>query len=262
MCVTWVQKYTLCGCLWEKNSDLCNPNDYCWGSMMVFIHSNLQTCKECWKRGDKRVDEAQAQLLPRMPEYRRQRPRIGKSKHRARENPYNPQIGPEDEERSKDADSVGASNGPGKYGECSGETENTKSQNEADKQAPMQQNAEHTSSPPQQDRKTFSDQDNVDKGPHTSDKQSQEPLPPKEKQHIVRGHRKSKRPTRKSTSRPRTPKHPWRTKIDLLPEDLLDPEYCCDLSRPCEPVKSSSVSRDYRAKRKKTDWHLVQGEYW
>lgn len=53
MCLVWTVKYKLCGCICERESIYCSNYQYCWGARVVIFHSNLQTCKDCWSKGDK-----------------------------------------------------------------------------------------------------------------------------------------------------------------------------------------------------------------
>lgn len=63
MCVVWIVKYNICGCICEKESIYCPEFQSCWGARGIIFHSNLQTCQECWDRGDKRVNRSFAKLL-------------------------------------------------------------------------------------------------------------------------------------------------------------------------------------------------------
>ncbi|KAJ5542888.1 hypothetical protein N7535_005310 [Penicillium sp. DV-2018c] len=57
MCIFWICKYTLCGCIWDKGLSKCPDSRLCWGPRMVYLQSNTATCRECWMRGDKRIAE-------------------------------------------------------------------------------------------------------------------------------------------------------------------------------------------------------------
>ncbi|KAJ5151160.1 uncharacterized protein N7482_010412 [Penicillium canariense] len=73
MCVIWTQKYHICGCIWTVRDLYCRPDELCWGARMVIIHSHLQTCKECWKSGDKRVNDDIVKFLAQHAETERRR---------------------------------------------------------------------------------------------------------------------------------------------------------------------------------------------
>jgi hypothetical protein len=64
MCLIWTQKYHLCGCIWNTQDLYCNPEtESCWGARILIINCHLQTCKECWRSGDKRINPELANLL-------------------------------------------------------------------------------------------------------------------------------------------------------------------------------------------------------
>ncbi|KAJ5103058.1 hypothetical protein N7532_003587 [Penicillium argentinense] len=56
MCVLWVRKYTVCGCIREVTTTACPPEkaNKCKGNRMVFLKDQTEACSGCWKRGDKR----------------------------------------------------------------------------------------------------------------------------------------------------------------------------------------------------------------
>lgn len=58
MCLVWTVKYNICGCICERESIYCSEYQYCWGARVVIFQANLQTCKDCWSKGDKRVNES------------------------------------------------------------------------------------------------------------------------------------------------------------------------------------------------------------
>lgn len=49
--------------IWDGESELCSQEQFCWGRRIVVLQSNLSTCKDCWRRGDKRFNEAFVKLL-------------------------------------------------------------------------------------------------------------------------------------------------------------------------------------------------------
>lgn len=61
--------------------------------------------------------------------------------------------------------------------------------------------------------------------------------------------------------RPETPRVDPSADLDPVPNLWLEDEYHCQLSRVCDVVKLSSVRRDYRARRGRTDWYLLEGEF-
>lgn len=65
--------------------------------------------------------------------------------------------------------------------------------------------------------------------------------------------------TRTNSSRPRTPIADYDLYPDNLPWYLLQYEYYCDMTRPCEPVKLSSMQKDYRTTREKSNWIYLKG---
>ncbi|KAJ5591575.1 uncharacterized protein N7459_001944 [Penicillium hispanicum] len=251
MCVTWVRRYTLCGCIWEEQSDLCVEDEECWGPVMAFLHSNLQTCKECWRRGDKRVDEDEAKRLTSKSEDRRGR--------RLKKNKSDPGLlGDSNIPKTTDA--------PGEARDKDADIHEREHQvSGATTYEGISQDAE---AQPQQDQGTLPEPENEDglqtltPGPS---RQAQQASDSKGKPKQARSHRKTKHRRRRNPSRPRTPKEQWDIDPELPPKYLFEPENYCDLTRPCEPVKLSSISRNYRAQRRKTDWYLLQdvfGQWW
>lgn len=67
------------------------------------------------------------------------------------------------------------------------------------------------------------------------------------------------------SSRPQTPTLNFEPDsspdIDSVPEFLLAAEYNYDLSRVCDPVNLASIRRNYRARRGRTDWYLLEGKH-
>lgn len=61
--------------------------------------------------------------------------------------------------------------------------------------------------------------------------------------------------------RPGTPKLDRSLGLDPVPKLWLEDEYHCDLSRVCDVVALSAVRRDYRARRGRTDWYRLEGEW-
>ncbi|CAI7638299.1 unnamed protein product [Penicillium glandicola] len=59
MCIYWICKYTLCGCIWDMDPSKCLDKRLCWGPRMITLESHTATCGDCWARGDKRVYEQQ-----------------------------------------------------------------------------------------------------------------------------------------------------------------------------------------------------------
>lgn len=60
------------------------------------------------------------------------------------------------------------------------------------------------------------------------------------------------------------PSRPTTPELDLNPEQmpgwLFGTEVMGDASRACEPVELEKIWRDYRARRRKTDWYMIEGE--
>lgn len=170
MCVIWTQKYHLCGCIWTIQDLYCTETEPCWGARMLIINCHLQTCKECWRSGDKRVNQEVANLLAEHNEKKVQRRRR------------------EQEQELEQRDLF-------QYEDDHSEASNT-------------------------------------------DEEDFEALHP---------------------SRPTTPE------LDLDPEQmprwLFGTEVMGDASRACEPVKLEKIWRDYRARRGKTDWYMIEGEF-
>ncbi|KAJ5369003.1 uncharacterized protein N7496_008763 [Penicillium cataractarum] len=71
MCVIITQKYHICGCILNIQDLYCKPTETCWGPKMIIINCHLQTCKECWRSGDKRINNEIAALSQRNEEHRR-----------------------------------------------------------------------------------------------------------------------------------------------------------------------------------------------
>lgn len=165
MCLIWTQKYLLCGCIWNIRDLYCKPTEICWGARMVVINCHLQTCKECWRSGDKRIDQEVANLMSQQKEAEQRRKKSL----------------PEEEEESFHCE--------------------------------------------------------VDSNYDSNAEEDFEALHP---------------------SRPTTPE------LDLdpqkLPQWLFGAEVMGDATRACEPVKLEKIWKNYRARREKTDWYLVEGK--
>jgi hypothetical protein len=135
---------------------------------MLVINCHLQTCKECWRSGDKRVNQEVADLLAQQEQHRRG------------------------------------------------------------------QEAE----PEQRELFQYEDDRTEDPNTGTDEEEDFEALHP---------------------SRPTTPE------LDLNPKQmprwLFGTEVMGDASRACEPVKMEKIWRDYRARRGKTDWYMIEGEF-
>lgn len=59
------------------------------------------------------------------------------------------------------------------------------------------------------------------------------------------------------------PSRPTTPELDLDPEQMprwLFGEEVIDVTRACEPVKPEKIWKNYRARREKTDWYLVEGK--
>lgn len=67
----------------------------------------------------------------------------------------------------------------------------------------------------------------------------------------------------KSSSRPSTPVRDRDPNLDPgnIPPWLLSIEQNCDLRRVCDPVSISSISRNYGAPRRRTDWYTLEGKF-
>lgn len=243
MCVTWVRRYTLCGCIWEEQSDSCDEDEECWGPVMAFLHSNIQTCKECWRRGDKRVNEDEAKRLARESEDRRRR--------RPKKNKPKPGVhGDSKIPKTTDADGKGRDK----------DAETHEQEHQEFRATPYEGISQGAEPQPQPDQGVLPEPVN-ENGLSRPYRQAQQASGSKGKQKQAEGHRRTKRRRRRNPSRPRTPKEHWDIDTELPPKYLFEPENYCDLTRPCEPVKLSSISENYRAQRRKTDWYLLQGEY-
>lgn len=167
MCVIITQKYHICGCICNIQDLYCKPTETCWGARMIIISCHLQTCKECWRSGDKRVNQEVAALSQR---------------------------------------------------------------DEVDRRRRTQEPEQH-----------FATAENVEEEePSHEDFEALHP------------------------SRPTTPE------LDLNPQQiprwLFGAEVMADVSRACEPVQLEKIWKNYRARRQKTDWYLVEGTsprgYW
>lgn len=165
MCVIWTQKYHICGCIWNTQDLYCEPTELCWGARMILVHCYLQTCKECWKNGDKRVDQEVANLL---------------AQHEAERRPRGQE---REEELSRD-------------------------ENDGD-----------SDSDPDSGEENF------------------EAIHP---------------------SRPTTPE--LDPNLQKRPRWLFGLEVMGDATRACEPVKPEMIWKDYRARRGRTDWYMVEGK--
>ncbi|OKP10944.1 hypothetical protein PENSUB_3764 [Penicillium subrubescens] len=73
MCVILTQKYHICGCIWTIQDLYCTGTESCWGARILVINCPLQTCKECWRAGDKRVNQEVADLLAQQEQHRREK---------------------------------------------------------------------------------------------------------------------------------------------------------------------------------------------
>lgn len=85
MCLIWTVKYNICGCICERESIYCASHQYCWGPRAIIFHSNLQTCAECWKNGDKRVNKRLAKILDRFADENQERNRQRDERSRSRQ---------------------------------------------------------------------------------------------------------------------------------------------------------------------------------
>lgn len=144
MCIFWTRKYTLCGCIWDTECFICPKDLYCWGRRIIQLQDTLHTCKECWRRGDKRI----------YPEH-------------------------------------------------------TSSSSSSSQELLI---------PPRPLTPPFNF--NLDPDPATSD-----------------------------------------VELHPAPAFLLSSQYNCDLSRVCDAVDMRAMKRDYRARRRRTDWYLLEGEW-
>ncbi len=176
MCIIWTQNYHLCGCIWNIQDLYCEPDELCWGARMLVIHCYLQTCKECWKNGDKRVDEEVASLLA-----------------------------------GKEA-------------------------KEIDRQQRLQEYhaADTTYSVQEQGLTQDEDQSNSD---------------PESDEEFEALHQ----------SRPITPE--LELNLEKMPRWLFRAEVMGDATRAWEPVTPEQIWKDYRARRGRTDWYMVEGKF-
>jgi hypothetical protein len=59
------------------------------------------------------------------------------------------------------------------------------------------------------------------------------------------------------------PSRPTTPELDLDPEQMprwLFGEDVINVTRACEPVNPEKIWKNYRARREKTDWYLVEGK--
>jgi hypothetical protein len=143
---------------------------------MLVIHCYLQTCKECWKNDDKRVDEEVASLL---------------------------------------------------------------TQDEAEKRRRQQRLQEYHAADAAystQEHELTQDEDDSNSDPD-SDEEFEDLHP----------------------SRPTTPE--LEPNPEKMPRWLFRAELMGDATRACEPVKPEQIWKDYRARRGRTDWYMVEGKF-
>ncbi|KAJ5628784.1 hypothetical protein N7490_011012 [Penicillium lividum] len=228
MCITWTRKYTLCGCILVEEDILCEEDQICFGRRMVIIYSHLQTCKECWKSGDKRVNETVAKAFISA-ETEKQQESKG---HSYQDNEVH------DETPS-----------------CNSERENTH---------------DLTSSVIGESRETSKEESSHKKeAPEISMKCTCKTVPIHSSQ-FYNGDEEGQVPDMEdctedeirltNPSRPQTPIIDYDLDPDNLPWYLLHYEYYCDTSRTCDPVKLSSMWRDYRTTREKSNWVYLENE--
>ena len=60
-------------------------------------------------------------------------------------------------------------------------------------------------------------------------------------------------------SRPVTPE--LEADSEKMPRWLFRAEVMGDATRACEPVKPEQIWKDYRARRGRTDWYMVEGKF-
>lgn len=225
MCLVWIVKYHICGCTCEKESIYCSSYQFCWGPRAIIFHSNLQTCEDCWQKGDKRVNERFANILSRLADEERQRNRRRDEQTRSKRRTSADVRTTETDEHS----SEGRSGRPDSEGTQAG--------------------CEDADFDEEQDIQNILDgvvrEESQDEGAGTG---------------RCNGENKSQSP--KSFSRPSTPVRDLDHELDpdYTPPWLLSIEQNCDLTRVCDRVRASSISRDYRARRQRTDWYALEGK--
>lgn len=225
MCLVWTVKYNICGCICEKESIYCTPYQFCWGPRVIIFHSNLQTCEDCWQRGDKRVNEGLAKILNRLADEERQenrrRDEQSRSKHRTKDDSATTEADENcSEASSRREDSEGAQ----------AERE--------DADFDTEQNIQNNMYGAESEKSR-----NGDAG--------------------IGGHKDHQSQTLRLSSRPNTPVRDIDRDFDpdYTPPWLLSIEQNCDLTRVCDPVRVSSISRNYRAPPRRTDWYALEGKF-
>lgn len=221
MCLIWAVKYNICGCICERESIYCTPYQYCWGPRAIIFHSNLQTCNDCWKNGDKRVNERLAKILDRLAnkEQERNRRRDERSRSRHRTDKDGRTTEPDEKDREG---------------------------------SPRQQDSEgaHARRGNAYDMKEQNSQINMDV---TESEQFQH------EDAETRGRNKHLQ-SHSNPSRPNTPVRELGLDPNYIPPWFLSIEQNCDVTRVCDPVRISSISGNYRAPRRRTDWYALEGK--
>ncbi|KAJ5523350.1 hypothetical protein N7513_012894 [Penicillium frequentans] len=226
MCVTWTRKYPLCGCIWVEEDIFCEADQICLGRRMVIRYSHLQTCKECWKSGDKRINETIAKMVRHQLEMKDDITQ-GSETH--------------------DESPSGKTESPGLFPSIVRVPRETGGrQCDNDKKAPKipltQPDKCTCKNAPTRLRRAD------DIGNETGRESDDE------------AYIEDNDITRTNPSRPQTPITDYDLDPDNLPWYLLHYEYYCDMSRPCEPVKLSSMHKDYRTTREKSNWIYLKDE--
>ncbi|KAJ6110182.1 hypothetical protein N7486_002417 [Penicillium sp. IBT 16267x] len=223
MCITWTRKYTLCGCIWVEEDILCAVDQICLGRRMVILYSHLQTCKECWKSGDKRVNEAIAKMvrdqLERKEDTTQGRVTLGETPSGKNEPP---KLVPSVVRELSETGGKGCRETP-------------------------------ELALPQPDKCTCKD---TPRRLSRADGMGDEVVQGSDEAACIGDNDI----TQTNPSRPQTPITDYDLDPDNLPWYLLHYEYYCDMSRSCEPVKLSSMWKDYRTTREKSHWVYLKGE--
>ena len=311
MCISWTRKY-LCGCIWDEDILCCQKNELCC-PRMIMLYANGLTCKDCWRRGDTRVNPLYADI-PRRPEPAtsnkrsiltwKEKAKIGKGlKIVIPPRPSNTPrevIGQDVEGTGQDERGRGCQCeqllSPGtpllpmegrdsRSGSCD--------QRSASSLRQRRSPADHGAVICQQHQPVrcgSAVECGHELGLHQhADECTLSPTRPHHRvhcRHPVDGGRRFRVDDHKPCiecgnrefnsrspglgtdcshgtleGRPETPRVDWTVDTEHVPDSWLESSYNCDVARRCKPVPLSSIRRNYRARRGRTDWYLLEGEF-
>lgn len=337
MCISWTRKY-LCGCIWDEDTLCCLKDELCC-PRMIMLYANGLTCKDCWRRGDTRVNPLYADI-PSRPEPTpssqrsiltwKEKAKIGKGLKivippRTSNKPS--------EVTGQDVEGAGQyEHGHGRGCQCEqllapgkplGSVEGRNSRSgpcdqrdtaslrqgrcpaddgaircqrqqrlrcesaiECDHEPGLHQPADESTLSHDRPHHRFHCRHPVDGGRRARVGDHKLCIECGRKDSSISGTANSEachealgcekkdsisRPLRPLVSggdlahgllegRPETPRVDWTVDPEHVPDSWLESNYNCDVAKRSKPVPLSSIRRDYRARRGRTDWYLLEGE--